>query len=125
MSRLLELENDGQADRRTQLVGERFLTLVQDPDTGRAYVMRHEVDNTEGAELPEADVYEFASAQAAAEAYDQMLQESKAAGEVVEEDSTEDEGDFETGGAEIRDMYADQDEDELTQDSSLSEGETP
>lgn len=34
-------------------------------------------------------------------------------------------GDFETGGAEIRDMYADSDEDPLTQESSLSEEEPP
>lgn len=37
----------------------------------------------------------------------------------------EDVGDFETGGAEIRDMYADSDEDPLTQESSLSEEEPP
>ena len=125
MSRLLELENEGQADRRTELAGERYLSLIQDPDTGRAYVFRHALDNTEGAELPEGEVYEYPNPIAAGAAYEQMLQESAAAGEVTEEDSTSDEGDFETGGAEIRDLYADMDEDPLTQDSSLSEEEPP
>jgi len=125
MSRLLELENEGQADRRAELSGERFLSLIQDPDTGRAYVLRHGVDNTEGAELPDGEFFEYPTANAASVAYDQMLHESSAAGEVTEEDSTDAEGDFETGGAEIRDMYADMDEDPLTQDNSLSEEEPP
>lgn len=124
MSRLLELENEGLADRRTALVGERYLSLVQVPETGRAYVYRHGVDNTEGAELPEGELFEYPNANAASDAYDQLLQEHAAAGEVVEEDSNEDEGDFETGGAEIRDEYSDTD-DPLTRDNSLSEEEPP
>ena len=123
MSRLLELENDGQAERRTGLTGQRFLSLIHDPDTGRAYVLRHGVDSTEGAELPEGEFFEYPNGDVAAQAYDQMLAEARSAGEVAEEDSTEDQGDFETGGAEIRDMYADTDEDPLTQDSSISDQE--
>ncbi len=124
MSRLLELENQGLADRRTELAGERFLSLIQDPDTGRAYVYRHGVDDTEGAEIPEGEIYEYPNVGAASDAYDQLLKESEAAGEITEEDSTNDEGDFETGGAEIRDMYADTD-DPLTRDDILSEEEPP
>ena len=124
-SRLLELENSGEADRRTELTGERFLSLIHDPDTGRGYVFRHGVDNTEGAEPPESELFEYPNADVAAVAYEQALREARAAGEVVEEDSEEDVGDFETGGAEIRDLYADMDEDELTQDSTLSEEEKP
>ena len=124
MSRLLELENQGQADRRTELEGERYLSLIQDPNTGRAYVYRHGVDETEGAELPEGEIYEYPNLAAASDAYDQLLQESTSAGEVTEEDSTDDEGDFETGGAEIRDLYADTD-DPLTRDDVLSEEEPP
>ena len=124
-SRLLELENDGQVDRRTQLSGERFLSLIQDPDTGRAYVFRHATDITEGAEIPESEFFEYPTVDRASEAYDQMLEESRATGEVVEEDSAEAMGDFETGGAEIRDQYADMDEDPLTQDNTLSEEEPP
>jgi hypothetical protein len=123
ISRLLDLENDGQAERRTELSGERFLTLIQDPDTGRAYVLRHGVDNTEGAEIPESELFEYPNVDAASTAYEQLLAESKAEGEVVEEDSTEDIGDSETGGAEVRDLYADMDEDELTQDDTVSEEE--
>jgi len=105
VSRLLELENQGQAERRAALSGERYLSLIQDPDSGRAYVFRHGMDNTEGAEPPaELEFYEYPTSETAAQAYDQLLNESRAAGEVVEEDSTED-----------------MDEDELTQDSTISE----
>jgi hypothetical protein len=123
-NRLLELENDGRADQRTELTGERFLSLIHDPDSGRSYVFRHEVDNTEGAEIPESEFYEYPSADAAEQAYQQMLDEARSAGEIVEEDSTDDEGDFETSGAEVRDLFADQDEDELSTDSVISEEET-
>ncbi len=47
------------------------------------------------------------------------------AGELVEEDSTEGIGDFESSGAEVRDLFADSDEDELAQDSVISEEEEP
>jgi hypothetical protein len=126
ISRLIELENEGQADRRVELAGERYLSLLQDPDTGRAYVFRHGVDDTEGAELPpESEFFEYPTADEAQRAFDQQLAESRSAGEIVEEDSTNDIGDFETGGAEVRDLFADQDEDELTRDPVISEEEEP
>ena len=126
MSRLLELENDGQAERRAQLSGERFLSLLNDPDTGRSYILRHGTDDTEGAEIPAGtEFYEYASADLAQRAYDQLLEESRGAGELVEEDSTEDIGDFETSGAEVRDLFADSDEDELSRDPVISEEEQP
>ncbi|TMC85276.1 MAG: hypothetical protein E6J06_04270 [Chloroflexi bacterium] len=126
MSRLLELENDGQAERRAQLSGERFLSLLNDPDTGRSYILRHGTDDTEGAEIPAGtEFYEYASADLAQRAYDQLLEESRGAGELVEEDSTEDIGDFESSGAEVRDLFADSDEDELSRDPVISEEEQP
>lgn len=126
ISRLLELENDGQAERRAQLTGERFLSLLNDPDTGLSYVLRHSLDETEGAEIPEGtEFYEYPTADVAQRAFEQLLDESRKAGELVEEDSTEDIGDSETGGAEVRDRYADMDEDELTQDPVISEEEEP
>jgi len=122
ISRLLELENDGQAERRAKLTDERFLSLLNDPDNGRSYVLRHRVDDTEGAEIPEAsEFYEYPTADEAQRAFEQLLNESRSAGELVEEDSTDDVGDFETSGAEVRDLYADSDEDELTQDPVISE----
>ena len=122
IARLLELENDGQAERRAELTDERFLSLLHDPDTGRSYVLRHGVDETEGAEIPAGtEFYEYGSADEAQRAYEQLLDESRRAGELVEEDSSEDIGDFEGSGAEVRDLYADVDEDELTQDRVLSE----
>jgi hypothetical protein len=122
VTRLLELENDGQPERRVRLSGERFLSLLQDPDNGRSYVFRHGVDETEGAEVPDdAEFFEYDKIDLARQAFNQILGEARRAGHVVEEDSTDDLGDFESGGAEIRDLYADVDEDELTQDEVLSE----
>jgi hypothetical protein len=126
ISRLLELENDGQAERRAELTGERFLSLIHDPDDGRSYVLRHGTDETEGAEIPVGtEFYEYPTTDEAQRAYEQLLDESRTTGELVEEDSTDDIGDFETEGAEIRDLYADQDEDELTRDDVISEEEQP
>jgi hypothetical protein len=111
ISRLFELENGGQAERRTELGGERFLSLIQDPDTGRAYVFSHGTDVTEGAEVPpETEFWEYPTQDEAARAYGQLLKES---GDVVEEDSEEGIGDSETAGAEVRDRYSASDEDLL------------
>jgi hypothetical protein len=126
ISRLLELENDEQAERRVRLRGEKYLSLLHDPDDGRSYIFRHGTDETEGAELPaDTEFYEYQTADVAQRAFEQMVDESRRAGQVVEEDSTDDLGDFESGGAEIRDLYADVDEDELTQDPVISEEEEP
>jgi len=43
----------------------------------------------------------------------------------VEDDSSEGIGDFETSGAEVRDLFADSDEDELSRDPVISEEEQP
>jgi hypothetical protein len=126
ISRLLELENGGQSERRARLTGERFLALVHDPDNGRSYILRHGTDETEGAEIPAGTEFEeYPTTDTAQRAFELALDESRRAGQLVEEDSTDDVGDFETEGAEIRDLYADQDEDELTQDPVISEEEEP
>jgi hypothetical protein len=122
LARLLELESTGQAERRARLAGENYLALVHDPDNGRSYVVRHGTDATEGAEIPPgSEFYEYGTVDESQRAYEQLLDESRQAGELVEEDSTDDMGDFETSGAEIRDLYADQDDDPLTRDPVLSE----
>jgi hypothetical protein len=124
ISRLLELENGGQSERRTKLSGERFLSLLHDPDNGRSYVFTHGTDETEGAEIPEGSEFEeYPTDDAGERAYQKILAEARRSGEVVEDDSTDDVGDFETEGAEIRDLYADSDEDPLTQDSVISDEE--
>lgn len=126
LSRLLDLENDGQAERRAELTNERYLSLLHDPDTGRSYVLRHGVDETEGAEIPtETEFYEYPNAETAQRAFEQLLEEARTAGELVEEDSTDDIGDFESGGAEVRDLFADESEDELVRDPVISEEEEP
>jgi hypothetical protein len=114
ISRLFELENGGQAERRTELSEERYLSLINDPDRSRAYVFQHGMDETEGAEVPPGtEFWEYPTLDEATRAYDQLLAESGRAGEVVEVDSEEGMGDSETGGAEVRDRYSASDEDLL------------
>lgn len=115
VDRLFTLENDGLAEQRAELTGERFLSLVNDPDSGRAYVFRHGLDDSEGAEVPEGtEFWQYPRLDEAQRAYAQLLEEAREAGELVEEDSEEDIGDSETGGAEVRDRYSASDEDPLT-----------
>ncbi|MHB8612735.1 MAG: hypothetical protein ACYDAL_09950 [Candidatus Dormibacteraceae bacterium] len=114
ISRLFELENSGQAERRTLLSEERYLSLIHDPDRTRAYVFQHGTDDTEGAEVPPGtEFWEYPTLDEASRAYDQLLAESGSAGEVVEVDSEEGIGDSETDGAEVRDRYSASDEDLL------------
>ena len=111
ISRLFELENGGQSERRTELSGERFISLIQDPDSGRAYVFSHGTDVTEGAEVPPGtEFWEYATQDEAARAFDQLVKES---GTVIEEDSEEGIGDSESSGAEVRDRYSASEEDDL------------
>ena len=124
ISRLLDLEGTEQVERRVRLRGERYLSLLHDPDNGRSYVLRHGTDETEGAEIPEGtEFFEYRTEDEAGSAFDQLVEEARRTGRLVEEDSTDDLGDFESGGAEMRDVYADLDEDELTQDSPAEEEE--
>ena len=114
ISRLLDLENSGQAEQRAELTGERFLALIQDPDTGIGYVLQHGLDETEGAEVPPGtEFWDYPTWEEAQRAFDQLVADSREAGELVEEDSTEGIGDSETGGAEVRDQYSASDEDPL------------
>ena len=117
ISRLYELENNGQAAERAELTGERFLSLVQDPANGRAYVFQHGFDETEGAEVPPGtEFWEYPTWDEAERAYNQLLEEDRQAGELVETDSEEGLGDSSTDGAEVRDCYSASDEDPLVED---------
>jgi hypothetical protein len=114
ISRLFELENQGQAERRAALTGERFLSLIQDPDSGRGFVFRHGLDETEGAEVPhDTEFWEYPTWSEAEAAYAQLQSEASEAGELVETESEEGLGDSETDGAEVRDRYSASDEDPL------------
>lgn len=125
ISRLFGLENEGQADQRAQLSGGRFMSLIHDPITGQGYVFRHGVDETEGAEVPEGtEFWDYPDREQAERAYAQLLGEARRAGEVVEEDSDEGIGDSETGGAEIRDRYSANDDDELVVEAEEAGEET-
>src|SRR5712692_8508925 len=52
ISRLFDLENDGQAAQRAELTGERFISLIQDPVNGLGYVFQHGLDETEAPRFP-------------------------------------------------------------------------
>jgi hypothetical protein len=114
ISRLLELENSGQAERRAELSGERYIALIQDPDNSRGYILQHGLDETEGAEVPEGtEFWDYETWDEARRAFEQLLREARESGELVEDDSIEGIGDSETGGAEVRDRYSASDEDPL------------
>jgi hypothetical protein len=114
ISRLFDLENSGQAAQRAELTSERFLSLIQDPDSGRAYVFQHGLDETEGAEVPPGtEFWDYPTFDEAQRAYAQLLGEDRQAGELVEVDSEEGLGDSDAGGAEVRDRYSASDEDPL------------
>ena len=123
ISRLFDLENGGQAAQRAELTGERFVSLIQDPDSGRAYVFQHALDETEGAEVPpNTEFWEYPTLDEAQRSYAQLLEEDRQAGELVELDSEEGIGDSETGGAEVRDRYSASDEDPLIEgDDAMGE----
>lgn len=117
IDRLFALENEGMADRRAELTGERFLSLVHDPDSGRAYVFQHGLDDTEGTEVPEGtEFWEYDGVEGAERAYEQLLSEARRSGELVDEDSDEGLGDEEVDGAELRDVYSADDDDPLVVD---------
>ena len=126
MSRLFDLENSGQAAQRAELSGERFLSLIQDPENGRAYVFQHGLDETEGAEVPPGtEFWDYPTFDEAQRAYAQLLDEDRQAGELVEVDSEEGLGDSDAGGAEVRDRYSASDEDpQIESDEEKVGGQT-
>jgi hypothetical protein len=124
ISRLFDLENGGQSAQRAELSGERFLSLIQDPDNGRGYVFQHGLDETEGAEVPPGtEFWEYPNLDEAQRAYAQLLDEDTQAGELVETDSEEGIGDSDTSGAEVRDRYSASDEDLLIESDEDLVGE--
>jgi hypothetical protein len=124
ISRLFDLENGGQAAQRAELTGERFLSLIQDPDNGRSYVFKHGLDETEGAEVPPGtEFWDYRTWDEAERAYASLLDEDRKSGELVEVDSEEGIGDSDAGGAEVRDRYSASDEDPLIESDEERVGE--
>jgi hypothetical protein len=124
ISRLFDLENDGQAAQRAELTGERFISLIQDPNSGQAYVFQHGLDETEGAEVPPGtEFWEYPTMDEAERAYSQLLEEDRKAGELVATDSEEGIGDSEAGGAEVRDRYSASDDDPLIENGEDAVGQ--
>ena len=124
ITRLFDLENDGQATQRAELSGERFISLIQDPTNGHAYVFQHGLDETEGAEVPPGtEFWEYPTLDEAQRAYSQLLEEDRQAGELVATDSEEGIGDSEAGGAEVRDRYSASDDDPLIENGEDAVGQ--
>jgi len=124
ITRLFDLENEGQAAQRAELTGERFISLIQDPNSGQAYVFQHGLDETEGAEVPPGtEFWEYPTLDEAERAYSQLLEEDRKAGELVATDSEEGIGDSETGGAEVRDRYSASDDDPLIENGEDAVGQ--
>jgi hypothetical protein len=124
ITRLFDLENDGQATQRAELTRERFISLIQDPNSGKAYVFQHGLDETEGAEVPPGtEFWEYPTLDEAERAYSQLLGEDRQAGELVATDSEEGIGDSETGGAEVRDRYSASDDDPLIENGEDAVGQ--
>ena len=124
ISRLFDLENDGQAAQRAELTGERFISLIQDPVNGLGYVFQHGLDETEGAEVPVGtEFWEYPTWDEAERAYAQLVAEDRQAGELVETDPEEGLGDSDADGAEVRDRYSASDEDPLIGDGDDQVGE--
>jgi len=124
ISRLFDLENDGQAAQRAELTGERFISLIQDPNSGQAYVFQHGLDETEGAEVPPGtEFWEYPTLDEAERAYSLLLEEDRKAGELVATDSEEGIGDSETDGAEVRDRYSASDDDPLIENGEDAVGQ--
>lgn len=117
-ARLFELENQDLADRRAELTGERWLSLIHDPDSDAAYVFRHGVDTTDGAEIPsDTEVWSYDSFADAERAFAALLGEAEAEGDVVDPEAEDEElGDHEVDGAELNDVYSDEDTDDLVAD---------
>jgi len=124
ITRLFDLENEGQAAQRAELTGERFISLIQDPKNGKAYVFQHGLDETEGAEVPPGtEFWEYPTLDEAERAYSQLLEEDRQAGELVATDSEEGIGDSEEGGAEVRDRYSASDGDPLIENGEDAVGQ--
>jgi hypothetical protein len=109
---LLEQENQDLADRRAELTGDRWLSLIHDPKSSAAYIFRHGMDDTEGAEVPaDSEVWEYESFEQAERAYAALLGEAAAAGELVDAESDEEElGDVETDGLDDEELHSDTDD---------------
>lgn len=93
---LWSLENQGRADRRVELKGERFVSLFLDVLDGHSYVFEHGDDpeaTTEALNVGDAELERYGTADQARAAFAERLGEAVAEGRLVETDSEEDLGD--------------------------------
>ncbi len=104
LTRLFELENDEEADRRARLTGDRYLSLFLGKVDGKSYVFLHGPAADGGFSTDNSEFYVYETSGEAEGTYDQMLGEFRESGNLVEEDSLEDLGDFVSSGPDPDDM---------------------
>jgi hypothetical protein len=109
-TQLWELENDEEADRRAELTGRQYLSLFMDKLNDRSYVFRHGIDETGGLDIAEAEFWEYDTADEAERVYNQLLRLAEREGRLVDPDSDNDMGDFETTGPELLGTTSDTDD---------------
>jgi hypothetical protein len=110
ITQLWGLENDEEADRRAQLTGRQYLSLFMDKLNDRSYVFRHGIDETGGLDVAEAEFWEYDTPDEAERVYNQLLRQAERTGRLVDPDSDNDMGDFETAGPELRGTTSDTDD---------------
>ena len=94
LAQLWHLENEGRADRRAELEGERFVSLFTDVLGGRSYVFEHGVeDATDDVSVGDAELERYETADQARVAYTERLREARREGRLVDPSSEEDLGD--------------------------------
>jgi hypothetical protein len=94
LAQLWHLENEGRADRRAELAGERFVSLFTDVLGGRSFVFEHGAeDATDDVSVGDAEFEEYENADQARIAFTDRLREAREEGALVDDSSEEDIGD--------------------------------
>jgi hypothetical protein len=107
VTQLWELENNEDADRRAELTGGQFLSLLKDKLNDRSHVFRHGIDETGGLDAGDAEFWEYETGDEAERVFNQLLSQAARTGRLVDPDSDSEMGDFETAGPELRGTASD------------------
>jgi hypothetical protein len=94
LAQLWHLENEGRADRRAELEGERFVSLFTDVLGGRSFVFEHGAeDAADDVSVGDAEFEQYDTAEQARIAYGERIREAREQGTLVDDSSEEDLGD--------------------------------
>jgi hypothetical protein len=100
LSRLWELENAEQMDRRVELTGQRYISLFLEKLDGRSYIFRHSAqEQNEGVSVgQDSEFWMYDTAEGAQLEFAQMVANARRAGHLVDTDDTDELGDAFTDG---------------------------